>query len=496
MGENTVLIAVLTILSIHFLYKKYVEATKDVPDLYLSEQSIIDGTRLTNQSAIYKSNKLDYGNGLRVGLDIRYDHYKLRNGNFCDIWELLINGLKKDPLKWFQLNNDVISIKVLNFKVEKLGQYLLERDITSVAIKYNEFLSSMDNLILVFTCLINSIVLTFYDDIDNLQGISPCIEVIDLSEINQFISSLPDKELSTYENLYHFDKDKGVRVRINQKLNNKIITNTEYLTVNFVSSISSTLRHLPFNESITNKDNLLIISSNNQDLVTYVLSKILLGFVCNCNITVIDNQYFSYKSWDQSLEKYNPSVLFMDHYIDETLIEGFKQNLSLLDKLKFKQGLNLLSKGKFSKFNSLPLRLIFFNKGLRSITTPIINPLKLNELRAILNCRIITEYSYPNLIGPMVLNDFYDYRILASNITRNLIGYGCIFQSIEIKLINIDDNNYGDIMIRGYNIGKVNNYLIGKGMAERINKDNEGFMMLENVKGKWGNDGCLYVYSN
>lgn len=488
MEDNTILIALLTVLSIHFLYKKYVDATKDVPDLYLKEQSIIDGTRLTNQSAIYKSNKLDYGNGLRVGLEIRYDHYKLRNGNFSDIWELLINGLKKDPLKLLQLNDENISIKTLNFKVHTLGQYLALNGVSSIAVRYQDFLSSTNNLILILTCLINSVVITFYEDPENVANIH--IDPLNLHDVDEVLSQTG--ELSTFDNEYHFDKDKGVRIRINQKLSNKIITNTEYLPINFVSSISSTIKHLPFNENITNKDNIVIVNSHTEKLVTYVLCKLLVGFVCNANITIIDNKNFSYKSWDQSLEKYNTSILFMDHYIDDKLIDEFKNNLLIINLLKFKQGLNLLSKGKFSKFTSRNLRLVYFNKDLSQ--PPVVNPMKLNELRAILNCRIITEYGYHNFIGPIILNDFYDYRILSSDIINNLVGYGCISQSLEIKLVNIDNNDCGDIMVRGYNIGKVNSYLVGKGPAEKNSKNNEGFMMLQNVKGKWGNDGCLYVY--
>lgn len=494
MEDNYMLIAVLTILAIHFLFKKYIEATKDAPSLYLEEQSLVETTRLTNQSAIYKSNKLDYGNGLRVGLEIRYDHYKLRNGNFCDIWELLINGLKRHPLKVLQLNDDSISIKSLNFKVDKLGQYLTENDITGIALRYDEFLGSMNNFILILACLVNAVVINFYEeDVASLQNVP--IQSLDYAVINQILSE--DGELLTFENVYTFEKDKGARIRLNHTLNtnSKIVTNTEYLPINFASSVSATIKHLPFKETITSKDNILIVNSRTKDLVTYVLNKILVGFVCNSNITIIDDRNISYKSWDQSLDKYNTSILFLDHYINDELINQFKDNLSLFNKLKFKQALSLLSSGKFSKFGSLNLRLIYFNKLLDDSSTPLISSLKLNELRAMLNCRIITEYSYNNLIGPVIQNDFYDYRILSDQVTTKLIGHGCIFQSLEIKLVNLDHNDFGDIMVRGYNIGKVNSYFIGKGLAERTNKDNEGFMLLHNIKGKWGNDGCLYVYS-
>ena len=50
----------------------------------------------------------------------------------------------------------------------------------------------------------------------------------------------------------------------------------------------------------------------------------------------------------------------------------------------------------------------------------------------------------------------------------------------------------GNLLVRGYTIGKTLNVV--NDQQEKLQpKDNDGFMPISIVKGKWGNDGCLYV---
>lgn len=77
---------ILISLAVIYIVLKLLNYCKTVPDLYLQQQSYPDPTRLPNESPIYHSTKSP--TGLRLGLDIRYDHYKLRRGNCNDIWEI------------------------------------------------------------------------------------------------------------------------------------------------------------------------------------------------------------------------------------------------------------------------------------------------------------------------------------------------------------------------------------------------------------------------
>ncbi|EGV61404.1 hypothetical protein PSN45_000077 [Yamadazyma tenuis] len=489
MSDTSVLIAVAVAVVIHYLFKKYVDATKDVPDLYLSEQSLVEATRLSDQSAIYKSNKLDFGNGLRVGLDIRYNHYKIRHGNPCDVWELLVAGLKSNPQKLMVLNNEVIKISELNFKVNRVTAYLDANGIRNIAVKYSDFMASIDHTVILFACLINAVTVTFYQTSDDLQTLE-----VDhfgdqlLQEVDSILSATG--ELFTYENIYNFDKDKGARIRVVKKLDGSTIRTTEYLAVNLVSNIASTLKHLPPNETIGPKDTILVTNVNPHTSLVNTLCKVLTGFVTNSSVIITNSS-----SWE-NLVSYNPSVMFSDSsvYSKGELVHKLQRGLSVVGRTKYKLSMYFLSQGKFSRFGSSNLRLVYFTTIVGGPESCYFATAKLNQLRALLNARVIVEYGYDNLIGPVVLSDLYDYRVLDGAITENLVGSGCIFQAVEIKLVNLKSDNFGDIMVRGYNIGKVNNYIIGGGSGERVNKDNEGFMLLEGVKGKWGSDGCLYIY--
>lgn len=483
MIDNSLLIAVMVILALNVLLKKYIETTKDVPDLYLSEQSLIESTRLTDQSAIYKSNKLDFGNGLRVGLEIRWNTYKLRHGNFCDVWKILISSLKTLPGKVLLLNDKAISVSGLNFKVKELGDYLLSNNVSSVSIRYNEFLGTEENLVLVMTCLVNSILMTFYQVDQEILHLS-----IDKSadEVYSFIQGIPQGQLDNYDYDYSFEKDTGVRLRVNRK-QGQIINSTDYLAVNFVSSIASTIKHLPPGETLSGKDTLLIINSNPETCLVHTLSKILTGFVSGANIVITKSN-----NWEK-LMSYDPTVLYMQQNdIDPQIVSNLLTQESFLGKIGYKISLRFLSKGKFSVFNKKPLRLLYLHKMIKQ--KPLFTSSGLNQLRAVLGCHVIVENGYENIIGPVILNDFYDYRVIDPAVSRKLLANGCICQSDEIKLVNVDSNGFGDILVRGYNIGKVNNYMLGKGLAERVTKDNQGFMNLNSFKGKWGNDGCLYIY--
>lgn len=484
MIDNSVLIAVLVILALNMLLKKYIDTTKDVPDLYLSEQSLIESTRLSNQSAIYKSNKLDFGNGLRVGLEIRWNTYKLRHGNFCDVWKILISSLKCNPNKDLLLNDQSLSISCLNYKVKEVGDYLLSNNVSSVSIKYKEFLQTEENLVLVLACLINSIVMTFHElDLEIVHLL------IDRSAelIYGFIRDIPQRVLDKYDYDYSFEKDKGVRLRLTRK-QGQIIRSTEYLAVNFVSNISSTIKHLPPDETITNKDTMVVVNSNPEFHLASTLSRILMGFVTGCNIIITSES----NNWEKIMN-YDPSIIYMQQdKIDPQIINKLLSKQSILGKLGFNISLRFLSKGKFSVFNKSRLRLLYLHKMIKQ--KPYFNSYELNQLRAVLGCHVIVENGYENIIGAVILNDYYDYRVLDASVERKLLCSGCICQSDEIKLINLDDNGFGDVLVRGYNIGKINNYMIGKGPADRTYKDNQGFMNLTSFKGKWGNDGCLYIY--
>lgn len=480
MQDDFVIIILGTILLIHYLFKKYIEATRDVNELLINEQSVMETTRLENESAIYKSNKLEFG-GLRVGLNIRYDHYKSRNGNFCDLWELTVLNLKQNPENYIQLYNERIKISVLNYNIERIRKYFEDNKIKSIGIRKDVFLKDVKCLVVILGSLIHGVLIDVYDqeivfsDIANNQDVDTQYDDINFQ--------LKQNDDFHFANEYTFDKDKGVRLRVCEKLSNKIITQTDYLAINFVSSIASTIKHLPKKDQFSSKDVFLIVDDQP---ITNILSKFMVGLINKCQIIITKP-----KSLSELLEL-EPTVLFASANIFTELDLIYTKNtLGVISTMRFLKNKYFLSKGKFIVATNQKLRLLYLHKVLDK--PRVLTSVQVNEIRSLFNCRVISEYGHNSIIGPLLLTDLYDYRIFTDTVENKLLSSGCICQSNEIKLVNIN-NGIGDIMIRGYNIGKVTSQLIGKGFTDRSGKNNDGFMQLQGVKGRWGNDGCLYVY--
>ncbi|ODV67558.1 hypothetical protein HYPBUDRAFT_10763 [Hyphopichia burtonii NRRL Y-1933] len=515
----SILSTVITILVINYIYNQYIESTKDVSDVYLSQQSSIDAVRLPEESPIYKSNKLDYSNGLRIGLDIRYDHYKLRNGNLCDVWEVLINQLKQKPANKIQINDESMFVSQINYRVHQFSHYLAAKKISQVFINQKHFLTSFDSLIVMIACFLTQVTVNVYDDFKNVveeEGMAIFSPeeaetnkvdhlVLGSEEMNRIFKPFNEDELTTFTNEYHFSKDKGIALRITRKTNPKIITSVDFTQSNIISSVASTIKHLPMSKELNSQDRVLVVQLTSK----IVKNEDMLNDLVKCLVTFISNSELVITNSDKlSIEKVNqiqPTILSIseEDFIKLVPVELLKSNIHWFDQFFYKQSINFLSRGKFSchmlkpfKFSSR-LRLIYLKKPIESFQK--INTSTLNEYRTLLHSRIIIENGYFNVIGPIIQNDFYDYRILPN--LQKFKSLGCILQSSEIKLTNFNDQtNSGDILIRGYNIGKTKTINLHSNLEvitpaqELAKKTNDGFMPLNYIKGKWGNDGCLYIY--
>ena len=500
MIDNNVLIALIVVLGINYLYSWYIDSTKDVSDVYLNEQSVIDATRKSDESAIYKSNKLDYSHGLRIGLDIRYNHYKLRNGNLCDVWEVLMNSTSREPSKKIVIHNETIKIVELNYMVDKIGNYLNENGVKKIAINFKNSLVCAEVFSILIACFVNRITVNFYDDIENVKDIDSYVvdeQELPLVEGKKYIlfnstskNSVHDilegkrGELLKFQNEYHPDKDKGTAIRFSRKVNHKILSNIDFAQINLISGIASTIKHVPLSRMWGDKDTLLVVQSKaktNENILNEIC-KIMACFVTNTEVKVTNAADWSV------LKSHKPTIISINEsdFIENVPLEEIKPRKNLIKRLQFNQSMKLLSKGKFTTTYNDNLRLIYLQKSITEKSK--LSTLRLNEYRSMLGARIIMEYGYPNVAGPLIQTDFYDYRIIALN--TNVNGFGCLSQSIEVKLVNLQ-NNYGTILIRGYNIGKALNIMNDE---SRPLADNEGFMPIYNIRGKWGNDGCLYIY--
>ncbi|CAI5759806.1 unnamed protein product [Candida verbasci] len=408
------LIYLLLLIVVVYVIGKIFQLVKDVPDLYLNEQSIIEPVRLENESSVYHSNK---NFGLRSGLDIRYDSYKLRNGNLFDVWEIVLNNARKNGDRGLTINGKLVKFGELNSILQNIQ--LKEQTI---------------NLPLSSSVDLNWLVVLLYGFLNQIP--------VQFSKSQSTRFEIPNyKNTLDFENEYHPDKDKGIALRFS---GDKVV---EFTQLNIISAIASTIKHLPLTYNFKNKTMLLIPpkTGSNEEILNFI-AKLLVGMIENCQITIGD--------------KFSP---------DYDIISLHESQLPYREP-SFWQAplLQLLKLGKYPYNNE---RLMYINNSISS--KPIFSPSQLNKLRISYKCRIIKEFGYFNMVGPVILTDYFDYREFS-----NL--FGCIFQSIDIKLIN------GYLSIRGYTIGKttIDNKL--------ESKDNNGFMPVD-IKGKWGRDGCLYI---
>ncbi len=422
---------------------------QDVPDLYLQEQSIREPTRLTNESPIYHSNK---SSNLRVGLDIRYDSYKLRSGNLNDIWEIAIQFAKKTD-RGINIDNNLITIGYINYCIENLQ--LGSHKVISIPKDYK-----IDSkwLVVLFVGFVKQLTVEFYID----KPIAD--DAIDISKI-----CLPSPPQGSYKfiNNYTPEKDKGIAIRLHNQISQGIKSIVDFTQLNIVSGVASTIKHLPNSDTYRNSKMVIVSSNSTNEDITNLIVKFLTGLILNCNITICDK--FSEVDSNAAIISVPELKLPFVSNKSDTITERLQRYLLTKSVFPFR----------------VTKKLIYINTSINKKSS--LSLYDLNTIRIQHQARVVKELCYYNIVGPIILTDYYDYRQF--NIKVNKAG--CIAQSLEIKLINLQDE-WGNLLVRGYTIGKTLNVV--NDQQEKLQpKDNDGFMPISIVKGKWGNDGCLYV---
>lgn len=496
---DLILIAILVIVLIRVLYSLYLHSSIDVSKEYLEQQSSVDSVRKSNESAIHRSNKLEISNGLRVGLNILYDHYKLRHGNLRDIWAIYVKSQEKQP-KSVLVNGDSISCPSLNHQAQELGRYFTDNGFKRIAIRLDHVLESLDLLVILIACFINQITLVVYEMKSDVDSIKPdlwilkespqsrpshtylCLDSLGPNSVSSIIKAAQGG-LSEFSNLYEPKFDKGIAIEYHRRVGGGMLASTSFSQLALMSAVASNLKHLPDDHAISSDDKVLIVDSR-KNIESTMLSMIkLLGcFISNCDV-VISNTL----SWSE-VESTGATIVSVDQSLFMKLLplESLVSNLGLLKNWRLGYCLRFLSMGSFKTLHNSKLRLIYLQSSV--LASPSMTTYQCDQYRAILGARIVCEYAYPSIVGPILQTDLYDYRII--NHSRSKFTFGCITQSNEIKLTNMS-NGFGTVNVRGYNIGKT---VTAKDKDNTKLANNEGFMPLTGIKGRWGRDGCLYIY--
>lgn len=464
-----VVYSLLAVLVAHYVWLRILNSFRDASDVYLTQQLVVDTVRNPAESPIYKSNKLDYLSGLRLGLNIRYDHYKIRNGNMNDVWEIAMSS----PKSTIDLYGLTITRGQLNDAVERVSELLAELGMEEVSMEQSE-LFFLENFVVFISCLVKQVPINVYGAgttgekgwVFSKGMFQKGTETIPLPFI-----PLELQDTTHFANPYDPSKDKGICLKWHYKLNPHVSATTNFTQANVISAIASTLKHLPADFTFDNSDRLLVV----QDLFSMEhtlahIVKILALFIYPTNVVVANPD-----SWTKLLAL-KPTILAIPLSKWKTL----QPKLSPTEKMAAKIGSYFLSHGIYLPIRK-GMRLTYVQSSLNNNAS--IQMKELNRYRA-LNSRLILEFGYHNIAGPVLATDLFDYRTLPFAIK----SFGCLSQSLEYKLTNMDESNNGVINVRGFTIGKTA-FSIQEDKAER---NSDGFMPL-NLKGKWGSDGCLYI---
>ncbi|WLF80990.1 hypothetical protein PVL30_004784 [Lodderomyces elongisporus] len=479
----TVLIAVV----IFYAVLSVTDYFKAVPDEYLRHQSFQEPTRLPHESPIYKSSK---NATLRVGLDIRYDHYKIRSGNLNDVWTILmdhvsrnseagstenlieksisVNGVK---VKYTYINHCISEWKKKKQEMQKEKEKEKNTDTVRLVESFNipiEYEVDSKWVIVVLIGFVTQTQVHFYE-----KRCKKPANGLDISEMS-FDEESGEDEL-VFENKYIPEKDKGIALKYSKQIRPGIVTQVEYTQLNIISAVASTIKHLPPAFDLLRKS-MAIVSYPDFINVSNLIVKLLAGFVSNMNIEILHASSVGIET------KIGSEVEILS--IPEQLVNryNFLHSSSISNKLNWQ----LLSQGIFKS-----KRLIYIQSSLES---PQLTSKQRNQLAVAMKSRVIHEYGVFNILGPVVLTDYYEYRMFGAS-------FGGVAQSLEIKLVNVDRLMAGSLMVRGYTIGKSAHFVNDKeatlqeeAVSNQFTKKSDGFMPLPlNIRGKWGTDGCLYI---
>ncbi|KAI5949076.1 hypothetical protein KGF57_004906 [Candida theae] len=436
---------ILVSLATIYTILKLLNYLKTVPDLYLQQQSYPDPTRLPNESPIYHSTKSP--TGLRLGLDIRYDHYKIRRGNCNDIWEIAMRKQKGNrEVEGGRANGIYIRGKFVEFAT--INYYISQWD----NFKYDAINIPVDHqvdahwVIVVLICLIKQVPLQFYD-----AKLKP--------ETGTLISEIklpPPQQSHDFNNVYSVEKDKGIAIEFHKVVKLGIDVVVKFTQLNLISAVASSIKHLPAEYNATGKS-MTIVPSSDFAGVSNTIVKLLMAFVCQMEVHIDETPRFN------------------------TEITCLPESKTLLTDLSWIQNIKLqfLKMGIFSS-----TKLAYVHS---SISHPRLTSSQLNHLRILTNSHVIREYYTYNIMGPLLTTDYYEYRTY----TRQ---FGAMPQSLEMKVNNLSGDGVGNLLVRGYTIGKSTNYLNGveQQQQQNANSQGDGFMPV-NARGKWGTDGCFYL---
>lgn len=528
----------------------YLKIKRDFTSVALNQQSNIASVRKENETAYYRNFLVPLGFPLITGLGLSLK-YKVRNGNFGDVWKAIMELSGKNQIK-FTNGSTSSSLAAINGMAQHVFKTALE-DVKNVGIAVPP--SSLEGFVISIASMIGSIrgtcVPHFLSAIprERIEGLD--VLVIDSWTSFQMLSgsekwyklvivcaspttqAVP-KNVKSWQEIveghqesdrFEYDppEDNSDDTKAFACDTSPCNSTSSFTQGCLVSGIASFVQEFPAGHELSEKDTLGVSTNLGQ-------ASLAIHFWHKAFAVLLHGGSLSFLSINSSeLSALNDTTLL---FIEPSELTGILQQIkvgssSLLSRIRFALAVTLLSEGVFTRIGQYSsasfdkLRCIFlaeliqdtqliasFPKDVpahkqqtspKSFTTET-----LNFVRAHLGARVVVELYCPFIImGPLSQTNFYDYRVLPAAVDSRFICCGPLATSLEGKMVQTDQNTKLDITkrqgmlcIRGFTIGKPvepdrlqNAMTLSEGFG-----GGEGWMPLVGVFGLWGQDGCLYIY--
>ncbi|SMN18464.1 similar to Saccharomyces cerevisiae YHR045W Putative protein of unknown function [Maudiozyma saulgeensis] len=487
----------------NFLFTKAIlENKRDLSVMALNEQSNKTSVRKKNETALYRNFLVPIGFPLTTGLGLSLG-YKIRNGNFMDVWKAIMDvTVEKNNFISFN-NNKRYTLSLINGAANHLIKEVYEKfDVNEVGV--NISVSSFEGFVISVASMIYSIrnkngkgLLHYLTTVPRQRLSNVDILVIDSWQAFRMLNKSEDwyKLIIVCDDTESVLKPKNTELLKNVKTWNEIIAGstedsrfeydpptdnsdelklllnittssnetTSFNQLNLVSSISAFIKTFPLNNELSSNDVITEIcdpfslTKNNLQIWPKVLSVLLLGGSAQF---LLDKDVELDALNDTTLLVVNPKAL---GNLSKTIKEKLASS-SKFDTIKQSLSTTLLSEGIMNKISKLDVpqlqkirsiylieeltnesHILSFDGKIPKRTKGQINgkftSTKLNYYRALFGCRLVVELFCPYIImGPISQTNFYDYRIFPKVVDANVTCVGSMTTALEGKIVSTEMN--------------------------------------------------------
>lgn len=526
----------------------YLNANRDFTSVALSQQSNVGSVRKENETAHYRNFLVPLGFPLITGLSLSLK-YKIRNGNFGDVWKAIMEVSSQNFLQFIGDDNRY-SLDAVNGMALHILETQFPPDTNKVGIVVPP--SSLQGFVIALASMMGSVKAscqpnflasvprTKDDDLDVLVIESwsayrmlngsdqwyKLVIVLESGPLDDVPSNVRtwDQLVENYKEtaVFHYDppEDNSDDTKLWAYTTSAWNATTSFTQGCLVSGIASFVQNFPTGHELSSKDHLTVDSRlGDSSSAIHLWHKAFAVLLHGGSLSFLSEAVALSDLKDTSLLFIEPNDLMR-------ILQQMKVS-SIMKRIGFAWATTLLSEGVFSKLGqySSPsinnLRCVFLAEFVRDAqlvssfprSMPKCKPKAskqlftsetLNFARAHLGARIVVELYCPSIImSPLCQTNFYDYRVLPASVTSKFFCYGPLATNLEGKMVRTDENPQFDITkrqgllcVRGFSIGKpveadrLKNAML---LSEEIG-GGEGWMPLAGLYGIWGHDGCLYIY--